>query len=86
MTWRRNIGMAWRRRVTMYWEAWITDAIPTPGFEIPPYHVESYPIGSAVFNAQGFNCLSFKSRPGAKFTSKEIADEIAAKWNDTGMS
>lgn len=30
---------------------------------------------------QGFNVLSFKSKPGAKFTMAENAEAICAEWN-----
>lgn len=53
----------------------------TKGFAAPPYHVEHFPIGSCVCNAGGFNCLSFPDRPGAKFTTPENAERIAAEWN-----
>ena len=59
----------------------IDDAIPTPGFGCKPYHVEEFPVGAAVCREDGFNCLSFKSKPGAKFTSPEVARRIAEKWN-----
>jgi hypothetical protein len=58
---------------------------PTPGFELPPYRVEK--IGNhdqdwhAVCNANGFNCLSFPDKPGAKFTTRENAERICAEWN-----
>lgn len=50
-------------------------------FAISPYHVERFPIGAAVMNRNGFNCLSFRSKPGAKFCSPEAAQAIADKWN-----
>lgn len=56
-------------------------AVPTPGFALPPYHVESFPIGSCVCNASGFNCLSFPEFPGVKFTTLDEANLIAAEWN-----
>ena len=56
-------------------------AAPTPGFEMPPYHVETFPIGSCICNVQGFNCLSFTEKPGAKFTALEHATAICEKWN-----
>lgn len=55
---------------------------PTPGFGLPPYHVESFPGGWAcVCNRDGFNCLSFPDKPGAKFTTLEEAARICAEWN-----
>lgn len=59
----------------------LSDSVPTPGFERPPYHVETFPIGSCVCNRDGFNCLSFKSKPGVKFTDLADAEEIARDWN-----
>lgn len=59
----------------------IETAIQTPGFALPPYRVESFPIGSTVCNAQGFNCLQFTDKPGAKFTTLEEANAICEKWN-----
>lgn len=57
-------------------------AIPTPGFDIPPYHVESFQMGHAVFNKHGFNCTHFQDRPGAKFfTRHEQANGVCAQWN-----
>lgn len=61
-------------------------AVPTPGFEIPPYHVESFPGYSSVgwhcvCNKHGFNCLSFTDKPGAKFTTLEDATAICERWN-----
>ena len=62
-------------------------AVPTPGFEIPPYHVESFLAASqdrgwhCVCNKLGFNCLSFTDKPGAKFTTLENATAICERWN-----
>lgn len=59
----------------------------TSGFEAQPYHVESFPGYlpeglHCVCNVNGFNCLSFPDKPGAKFTtSPEFAAEIANRWN-----
>lgn len=63
-------------------------AVPTPWFDIPPYHVESFPGNSqegwhCVCNKYRFNCLSFSDRPGAKFTSLENATDICKRWNMT---
>lgn len=59
----------------------LLDAYADIYFGKPPYHVEIYPVGSSVNNQQGFNCLRFKSKPGAVFTSLEIANLICAMWN-----
>lgn len=59
----------------------IQDAMPTPLFGSPPYHVEHFHIGSCVCRADGFNCLSFKSKPGAKFTAPDVAQAICDDWN-----
>lgn len=57
-------------------------AKPTEGFDIPPYHVESFPSGwHCVCNKHGFNCLSFTDAPGRKFTTLEDATEICERWN-----
>lgn len=60
----------------------LDDARITPGFAVPPYSVETYPIGACIVNSQGMNVLRFKSKPGAKFTSPEAAELICAQWND----
>lgn len=65
----------------------IETAVPTPHFAIPPYRVESLPgkhcdTWHYVANANGFNCLSFTDKPGAKFTlSLDDANEICRRWN-----
>lgn len=59
----------------------VNDARVNRHFAVPPYHVETFPIGSGVFNANGFNCLEFESYPGAGFTSLQAAQMIAEKWN-----
>ena len=56
-------------------------AHPSPGFAIPPFAVEDYPIGSCVVNAQGFNCLAFRDKPGVKFTPHKNAQQICDLWN-----
>jgi hypothetical protein len=59
----------------------------TPLLQIYPlYHIEMYPIGVCVCDAQGYNCLSFTDKPGAKFTTLEIAAEICREWNVLGRS
>ena len=60
----------------------MSDALITGGFDKPPYHVESFPIGSCVCNVDGFNVLSFHSKPGAKFTTPEAAQAICNEWNN----
>ena len=50
----------------------------------PPYRAER--VGAlfpwvGVMDAQGRNCLSFHSKPGAVFTSLEHATAIAEAWN-----
>ena len=52
----------------------------------PPYHVETFPIGSCVCDEQGFNCLSFDDKPGAKFTTLEVATEICERWNTVSVT
>lgn len=59
----------------------IDTANPSEHFAFPPYHVEDYPIGSCVCNKNGFNCLSFTDKPGAKFTNHDEAMAICEKWN-----
>lgn len=41
-----------------------------------PFHIEDYPIGSCICDESGYNVLSFKSKPGAKFTSREHCEQI----------
>jgi len=65
----------------------IKDLRPTKGFEAPPYHVEAFPGHGvnwyAVINKNGFNCLNFPRKPGAKFTLElETANQICKMWND----
>jgi hypothetical protein len=48
------------------------------------YRVEECPIGFCVVDERGFNCLSFPEAPGAKFTTKEHAQEICDLWNSKG--
>lgn len=63
-------------------EETVTDAVASPGFNLPPYHVEGFKSGQhCVINANGFNCLTFRSKPGAVFTSRENAVEIVMRWN-----
>lgn len=53
-----------------------------PHFAFPPYHVETFPIGSCVCNKNGINCLRFENSGGAVFTSEDIAKQICAEWNN----
>jgi hypothetical protein len=67
----------------------IDDAIPAEYFANPPYRAEllSEKSGWAgVMNKAGFNCLRFKSKPGAVITNLETAEAIAEKWNHHGFS
>jgi len=57
------------------------NAEPTKHFAIPPYKAADYGYWAGVENAQGFNCLSFPDKPGAKFTTMEHAEAIAKEWN-----
>lgn len=67
---------------TNFSEEIVTDAVVNPYFDIPPYHVEGFPCGwHCVINANSFNCLTFRSKPGAVFTSRENTVEIARRWN-----
>jgi len=63
-----------------------TSAEPNPYFAKPPYKPfamnAAYPDGShGVYNAHGFNCLRFRDKPGAVFTTKENAIALAERWN-----
>jgi hypothetical protein len=57
------------------------NAEPTKHFAIPPYKAADYGQWAGVENAQGFNCLTFPDKPGAKFTTMEHAEAIAKEWN-----
>lgn len=62
----------------------VAEARPAKWFAMPPYRAEwfSHPGGWAgVMNAQGVNCLTFRSKPGAVITSLAVAQEIAERWN-----
>lgn len=61
----------------------VATAYPTPGFDLPPYHVEKFPIGACVCNKNGVNCLAFSDQPGAKFTSIAAALQITRMWNQS---
>jgi len=66
----------------------VDDAIPAEHFAHPPYMAElfSEKYGWAgVMNRNGFNCLRFKSKPGAVITNLATAEAIAGKWNNHGM-
>lgn len=60
----------------------MSEEFPTQNFARPPYHVEHFPIGSAVCNRDGFNCLGFADKPGAKFTSASEVQTICDAWNE----
>ena len=60
------------------------DAIPAQHFACHPYRAELFSKESGwsgVMNATGFNCLTFKSKPGAVITDFETAQMIAELWN-----
>ena len=62
------------------------DAAPANDFARPPYRAELFSKDSGwsgVMNATGFNCLTFKSKPGAVITDFETAQMIAEHWNKT---
>lgn len=59
-------------------------AIVHKHFAHPPY--TALPSGGKndwwyVANAQGFNCLHFPDKPGAKFTDEARAKQLAEAWN-----
>ena len=61
-------------------------AEPNPYFARPPYKPflmnAAYPDGAhGIYNAQGFNCLRFRDKPGAVFTTKENAIALTERWN-----
>lgn len=63
-------------------------AVPTAGYELPPYSVWSAPSKSGwhcVLNREGFNCLSFTDAPGRKFTTLEGAQAICDRWNGSPL-
>ena len=59
----------------------VNDAKPLPGFSSAPYHVEVFPIGATICRTDGLNCLTFTSKPGATFTTPDVAQAICDKWN-----
>lgn len=59
----------------------LEDAVPSKFFNLPPFYVETFTAGSCVFNKNSVNCLTFKSKPGAIFTSLDEANAIANHWN-----
>lgn len=68
-------------------DAMVDDALPSEHFAFGPYRAEHFAYdNSGVMNKNGFNCLSFKSKPGAVFTTIEIAEKIAEKWNNDLLS
>lgn len=65
-------------------ESMVADARPAPGFAAPPYRAELLSAASAwagLMNASGFNCLTFRGKPGAVITNLDMAHAIAEKWN-----
>ena len=59
-------------------------AMPNKHFANPPYRAELFyekSGWSGVMNAQGVNCLTFPSKPGAVVTDYESAKKIAEVWN-----
>ena len=62
----------------------VTDAVPAQAFARGPYRAELFDAQSqwaGVMNANGVNCLTFKSQPGAVVTDFETAKAIANRWN-----
>ena len=63
----------------------MTDAQPAKHFDRPPYRAEA--LGTkgwwGVMNADGVNCLTFESRPGAVVTGEIEAKQIANAWNES---
>lgn len=49
---------------------------------LPPYSIETYPVGCCIIDSRGLNVLCFKKKPGAKFTTKPIAEAICDEWNN----
>ena len=67
----------------------MTDARPTKYFAHPPYRAED--LGGTmgwwgVMNRNGFNCLTFASKPGAVVTDEATAKQIAEAWNEPPTS
>ena len=63
----------------------LATAQPTKHFAFPPFaacHIGGNSAWWYVANKDGFNCLSFAGKPGAKFTTEQRALKIAAAWND----
>ena len=62
----------------------LSQATPAKHFDFPPYRAELFSQRSGwagVMNANGVNCLTFKSKPGEVVTSMEHAIQIATLWN-----
>lgn len=62
----------------------INDAKPAEFLNKGPFRAELFneKTGWAgVMNAQGVNCLTFKSKPGAVVAEFETCKIIAEKWN-----
>lgn len=58
--------------------------VPAKYFDVPPYRAELFNASnlvSGVMNKNGFNCLTFPSKPGAVLTSYNNALRIAELWN-----
>ena len=48
----------------------------------PPFHVERFPIGAAICNANGLNCIAYDH--GAVFAEPAFAERLAAHLNSKG--
>lgn len=65
------------------------DARPAKYHAFPPYSAQDAGVDGpcglyGVFNRNGVNVLTFKSKPGAVFTSdKTQAEQIAKTWNES---
>ena len=62
-----------------------SEAFPDPFFAKPPYKAALFNEKSGwsgVMNANGVNCLRFRSKPGAVVTDFATAQKIATKFND----
>lgn len=56
--------------------------------DIPPFQAKPSGGKNAWWYVEmlGVNCLKFKSKPGAVFTSRANAEAIAKEWNDSEKS
>ena len=64
----------------------ISSAEPSPYFAKPPYTPfamnDKHPEGAhGIYNVQSINCLRFRDKRGAVFTTKEHAIALAESWN-----